>query len=58
MYMNNEKFGDTINSGHYVIWTRNLKEAGWLRIDDVGHRKYKQCLKSLDNVQMLILKKN
>jgi hypothetical protein len=34
--------GDSLNSGHYYIWTRNLLDPGWIQLNDSSSRKLKK----------------
>ena len=51
------RLGDTVNNGHFKIWAHNLQTNKWLLIDDSVVRVYKELYKSLDNVNIIVLKR-
>ena len=47
--------GDSLNSGHYYIWTRNLLDPGGIQLNDSCSRKLKKMYSSLEKVNCIIL---
>ena len=52
------RIGETLNSGHYYLWTRNLIEPGWIQLNDSKSKKFKKIYESIENVNFLVLEQN
>ena len=55
------RIGETIESGHYIIWANSLDSNGFIRIEDelsnYTSRRYQRLLTTLENVQLLFLER-
>ena len=49
--------GETLQSGHYYLWTRQLLSNGWIQLNDTKSRKLSRMYESLDNVNFVILER-
>ena len=47
--------GIETNTGHFKIWTKDLRSKNWLYINDNKVRSYVELFKVLDNVLLVIL---
>ena len=51
------RLGETINAGHYYIWTRQYNNDGWVKISDTNINQYSKFTNSQNNVQLFFAEK-
>ncbi len=49
--------GEEANTGHFKIWTKDLRNKAWLYINDNNVRSFMEMYKTLDNVLLIMLKR-